>query len=80
MLADFVANTRQSPGGKAGGDIDFLVFYILPVPSSLSAKWRRKKSGRIRLFLRRVAYRRNATRNSRADILLLNLAVQFGWF
>ena len=44
-LASFAANTRQSSGEKAGGDIDFAAFYILPVPSSLSAKWRRVKIG-----------------------------------
>ena len=38
-LASFAANTRQTSGEKAGGDIDFATFYILPVPSSLSAKW-----------------------------------------
>ncbi|MBR3924920.1 MAG: hypothetical protein IKJ45_17510, partial [Kiritimatiellae bacterium] len=32
------ANTRQISSEKAGGDIDFAVFHILPVPSSLSAK------------------------------------------
>ena len=37
-LASFAADTRQSSGEKAGGDIDFAVFHILPVPSSLSAK------------------------------------------
>ena len=30
-LASFAADTRQSSGEKAGGDIDFAVFHILPV-------------------------------------------------
>jgi len=37
-LASVAADTRQRSGEKAGGDIDFAVFHILPVPSSLSAK------------------------------------------
>jgi len=49
-LASFAANTRQSSGEKAGGDIDFAAFYILPVPSSLSAKWRRVKIGSLPSF------------------------------
>ena len=49
-LASFAANTRQSSGGKAGGDIDFAAFYILPMPSSLSAKWRRVKIGSLPSF------------------------------
>jgi len=49
-LASFAANTRQSSGKKAGGDIDFAAFYILPVPSSLSAKWRRVKIGSLPSF------------------------------
>ena len=32
------------------GDIDFAAFYILPVPSSLSAKWRRVKIGSLPSF------------------------------
>ena len=32
-LASLAANTRQGSGKKAGGDIDFAAFYILPVPS-----------------------------------------------
>ena len=51
-LASFAANTRQSSGEKAGGDIDFAAFYILPVPSSLSAKWRRVKIGSLPSFSR----------------------------
>ena len=47
-LASLAANTRQGSGKKAGGDIDFAAFYILPVPSSLSAKWRRVKIGSLR--------------------------------
>ena len=49
-LASFAANTRQTSGEKAGGDIDFAAFYILPVPSSLSAKWRRVKIGSLPSF------------------------------
>jgi len=49
-LASFAADTRQSSGEKAGGDIDFAAFYILPVPSSLSAKWRRVKIGSLPSF------------------------------
>ena len=49
-LASFAADTRQSSGEKAGGDIDFAAFYILPVPSSLSAKWRRVKIGSLPPF------------------------------
>jgi len=49
-LASFAANTRQSSGEKAGGDIDFAAFYILPVPPSLSAKWRRVKIGSLPSF------------------------------
>ena len=49
-LASFAANTWQSSGEKAGGDIDFAVFYILPVPSSLSAKWRRVEIGSLPSF------------------------------
>jgi len=49
-LASFAADTRQSFGEKAGGDIDFAAFYILPVPSSLSAKWRRVKIGSLPSF------------------------------
>ena len=37
-LASLAANTRQGSGKKDGGDIDFAVFHIVPVPSSLSAK------------------------------------------
>ena len=44
-LASFAADTRQNFGEKAGGDIDFAAFYILPVPSSLSAKGRRVEIG-----------------------------------
>jgi len=49
-LASFAANTRQTSGEKAGGDIDFATFYILPVPSSLSAKWRCVKIGSLPSF------------------------------
>jgi len=49
-LASFAADTRQSFGKKAGGDIDFAAFYILPVPSSLSAKWRRVEIGSLPSF------------------------------
>ena len=49
-LASLAANTRQGSGKKAGGDIDFAAFYILPVPSSLSAKWRRVKIGSLPSF------------------------------
>ena len=49
-LASFAANTRQCSGKKVGGDIDFAAFYILPVPSSLSAKWRRVKIGSLPSF------------------------------
>jgi len=49
-LASFAANTRQSSGKKVGGDIDFAAFYILPVPSSLSAKWRHDKIGSLPSF------------------------------
>ena len=65
-LASFAADTRQNSGEKAGGDIDFAAFYILPVPSSLSENGGASKSGRFRLFPRRVACRQNtpATRLS----------------
>jgi len=49
-LASFAADTRQNFGEKAGGDIDFAAFYILPVPSSLSAKWRRVEIGSLPSF------------------------------
>ena len=39
-------------GENSWCDIDFAVFYILPVPSSLSAKWRRVKIGSLTCFLR----------------------------
>ena len=55
-LASFAANTRQSSGEKAGGDIDFAAFYILPVPSSLSAKWRRVKIGSLPSFSHALAF------------------------
>ena len=55
-LARFAADTRQISGEKAGGDIDFAAFYILPVPSSLSAKWRRVKIGSLPSFSRALAF------------------------
>ena len=47
-------------GENSRCDIDFAVFYILPVPTSLTAKWRRVKIGSLIRFLR-AHHARNAT-------------------
>ena len=47
-------------GENSRCDIDFAVFYILPVPPSLTAKWRRVKIGSPTCFLR-AHHARNTT-------------------
>ena len=56
----FCAPVIRCFGENSRCDIDFAVFYILPVPTSLTAKWRRVKIGSLIRFLR-AHHARNAT-------------------
>ena len=77
-LASFAADTRQSSVEKAGGDIDFAAFYILPVPSSLSAKWRRVEIGSLPSFSLALAFASgrlvHRTSHRKAAVMSLRIA------